>query len=140
VALWYTLDDLRVGPDENVWEGFRKWREAIENANNVTVTGDCTFSGGPGQGWALDIPKRGGGSTVYAGVVTEAISAAPSDDTMGSGKVMLKTRDGADLADLREVDTYSYYSIEITVGTHVKVALDGPDGILLGADCPTPPV
>jgi hypothetical protein len=128
------LDDLDFGNDEANATA-KKWREAIENANRWSVTiGKFRFDGSGTNGYSLAVPEARG---ARFGVVTTAITTGGTN-TAGTGKVMLQKRVGTDLSDDREVDVYTNFVLtaSIAVGRKVVVSYEGPDWILVGAQCP----
>lgn len=121
--------------DDDLDAEFRRWREAIERANLWTVGGVATFDEGA-AGFSLFIPGREKSTARHAVVLSPGISAAPDADTLGSGQIMLRKRDGVDLTDDVEGTLYINFTVPIPTGTRVTVVPDGKDWTIPGANCP----
>lgn len=127
------LDDISLGSPELDAE-LARWREWIEGANRLTVTG-AEFVGNPRAGYALHVKVYPGPLSAVA--AAGGIAAAPNADTLGSGQAVLRPRRGAALTNGPTVQVYSNFRVAIPAGTRLEVAPDGVDYKLLGADCPT---
>lgn len=114
------------------------WKEAIERANNWSMTGNVGFQAGEG-GFAVNIrdPIWPSGS-IPAVSITE-ITPAPSADKMGQGVCMTRSQDGEDLTDDQEMVVYSNFTKGVPSGTRLMVTINrgGDSCNLVGADCPT---
>ena len=133
MASFVTLDDVSFG-DEEIDAAFRRWREAIEQANHWSVAGHAEFDAGP-NGYSLLIKSSPGAfSAVAAG---GGIGAAPDADTLGQGSAILRYRNGAALTNGPTVKVYSNFRMAVPAGTRLEVAPDGAEYKLVGADCPT---
>lgn len=131
------LDDVDFF-DDDVNNLFRSWREAIENANNWTVTkGGSGFEGSAVNGFSLNVPSIQRGSR--SAVVTTAITTG-SSSTLGSGKARLRERKppGLTLRDGSEVIVLNPFTISasIPVGAIITVTYENPDWMLAGRNCP----
>lgn len=131
------LDDINFF-DPEINELFRSWREAIENANNWTVTkGGSSFHGDGKNGFSLDIPKLFPG--LKTAVVTTAITTG-SSSTLGSGKAMIRKRQppGLTLRDASEVIVLNPFTLSasLPVGRIIVIGYERPDWLLIGANCP----
>jgi hypothetical protein len=135
VADYVHLDDVDFG-DDDINALFRSWREAIENANRWDVRiGGSSFNGSATDGYSISIPKANKGN-LRAAVVTEEISAAPSADVLGSGRAMLRRRNGTALTDDVDVLVLNNFTKSVSVGTRIVVGPEGADWLLIGANCP----
>jgi hypothetical protein len=93
MASYVILDDVSFG-DEEIDAAFRRWREAIEQANNWSVAGNAEFDAGP-SGYALRVkPTPGAKIAKVGGTAIPAMSGS----TPGSGEITLYTFDGTTLA------------------------------------------
>ena len=127
------LDDVSFG-DPEVDAAFRKWREAIEQANNWQVFGAAQFEPGP-TGYTLHVKS---GRNLQRAVVTTAIPPAPDADSVSDdGRATLRVRTGTALEDGATGQViYSDWSAEIAVGTRIQVEPDGDGWMLVTTDCP----
>lgn len=135
--LFVQLDDI-VGFGAEVDETLKQWRKGIENANNVSVTGDVNWQGSGTDGYSLNIKRPKGGS--FPAVATSIITAAPSDNKLGKGTCKLRV-DGATSEDLVDgetgVEVFSNFRVSVPNGTRLMVSSRGPNQVwLMGADCP----
>jgi hypothetical protein len=133
MASFVTLDDVSFG-DEEIDAAFRRWREAIEQANHWSVSGPVEFDAGP-TGYSLLIKTSPGALSAVA--ATGGIGAAPDANTLGQGNAVLRYRKGASLMNGPTVKVYSNFLVAVPAGTRLEVAPDGADYKLVGADCPT---
>ncbi len=133
MASFVTLDDISFG-DEEIDSAFRRWREAIEQANHWSVAGHAEFDAGP-TGYSLLIKSSPGALSAVA--AAGGIGAAPNADTLGQGDAILRYRNGASLTNGPTVKVYSNFRVAVPAGTRLEVAPDGADYKLVGADCST---
>ena len=130
------LDDVSFG-DPEVDAAFRKWREAIEQANNWQVFGAAQFEPGP-TGYTLHVGS--GGKAVTAVASTGGIPGRVSATELGEGAAVLwpRTAGGPDLVEGDEVTVYNPFDVDIPAGTFVVVVPDGGAYLLVGSDCVAP--
>lgn len=129
------LDDVTFG-DAEIDAAFRRWREAIEQANNWQVFGSARFEAMP-TGYTLHVGSGSGAVTAVAS--TGGIPGRVSATELGEGAATLWPRQagGPDLAEGDEVTVYNPFSADIPAGTFVVVVPDGGAYLLVGADfCP----
>lgn len=105
---------------------------AIERALNVSAEAPLEVSIGQ-NGVAFRMGPLPGAK--WARTTSGGISAA-SGDTLGSGDVVLRDRDGATLTDGATVKCYSNFTVAITHPRRLLVVPDQGDWALAGADCP----
>ena len=119
----------------------RRWKNAIERLGTWDVKPGDSFHWFSGETGQLLVVPRGGGGAIIDAVSTSAISAAPDDDTLGSGTAMLRKEDGLTLTDDVEVEIMSNFRKEVPMGTRLAVGLskNGKVYKLIGADCPLTP-
>jgi hypothetical protein len=133
---FWRLNDVR-GFGEAVDKAFKRLRMAAENANNWSVTGDCTWNASAENGFSLYIPRRMG---VFPAVSTSIITAAPSANKAGKGKCTTRAVGVLDddlINNTTGVDVYSNFRVSVPSGTRLMVAERGPNAVwLIGADCP----
>lgn len=133
MASFVTLDDVSFG-DEEIDSAFRRWREAIEQANHWSVAGHADFDAGPtGYSLLIKSPPVAQSAVAAAG----GIGAAPDADTLGQGNATLRYRNGASLTNGPTVRVYSNFRVPVPAGTRLELAPDGADYKLVGADCST---
>lgn len=100
MASYVKLDDVTFS-DEDLDALFRSWREAIEQANNWSVSGAATFQAGPaGYAMHVGVTAREG---MCARVATGGITARVGN-TLGHGNAILYTLDGYDMNDGETVE------------------------------------
>ncbi len=133
MASYVTLDDINFG-DEEIDSAFRRWREAIEQANHWSVAGHAEFDAGP-TGYSLLIKSSPGALSAVA--AAGGIGAAPNADTLGQGDAILRYRNGASLTNGPTVKVYNNFRVAVPAGTRLEIAPDGADYKLVGADCST---
>jgi hypothetical protein len=122
--------------DEDLDREFRRRREMIEASRNWAITG-AQYNQTP-AGQTLFIPgNRSHGR--HAVVMSPGISAAPDADTLGSGPIMLRKRDGNALTDDVTGVCRINFTTAIPTGTRITVVPDGDDWTIPGANCPPPP-
>lgn len=128
-----TLNDISL-LDPELDAELKRWRVAIERANAWAVGGGCEFDEGD-FGFALFVGGRKSGGR-HAVVMEPGIEPAPDDDTLGTGPIMLRKRDGADLEDDKQGVLWINFTTFIPPGTRITVVPDGKDWTIPGANCP----